>query len=505
MKADEFEIVDPRADSMVESLRAFGYSLPNAVADIVDNSITARASEVAIQMTWNGPDSWIEIKDNGCGMNEKRLVEAMRPGGQSPLEHRDLGDLGRFGLGLKTASFSQCRCLNVRSRQKNEPEATRCWDLDLIGKEKKWVLLKRAASSNADEILGHFDKNETGTVVLWQSLDKIVGEEEVGNRKAHDRFDRRVAQVEEYLGTVFHRYLAGKPPFAISVNGTPIEPWDPFLTNHPATQHQPVEPFGDADKLVTVRPFVLPHQSKLSPEEFRIAGGTKGWGGQQGFYVYRNRRLIVDGGWLGFYQQEEHYKLARIQIDITNASDAEWKIDVRKAQASPPDNIREDIKRIASATRNHASEIYRHRGSKMRPDGDPSHPQIYVWESVKKRDKTCYRINREHPLIKQFLEAPDDKTAKTVLKLVEETIPIPYIIANFSSNIEQHSMPFEDAGTSLVRDQLIAVAVALRRKGLSEDEIRKKLLYIDPFQLYPELVASFSFDEIEKLARTRSA
>lgn len=495
MKTDDYEVVDPRADSMVESLRAFGYSLPNAIADLADNSITAGASVIEIKMTWDGPNSWIWISDNGRGMREKQLVEAMRLGTKGPLETRDPKDLGRFGLGLKTASFSQCRCLNVRTKSDGAPEATRCWDLDVIIRDRKWNLLKGPRDSEADRILGHLQKR--GTNVLWQTLDRVVGNEDVGDRRAQDRFNRRVSLVSDYLSCVFHRFLSGRPPLNIKINGTEVEPWDPFLKNHPCTQPQPVETFGSAEKEVTIQPFVLPHQSKLESDAFKLAGGQRGWGGHQGFYIYRNRRLIVDGSWLGFFQQEEHFKLARIQVNISNASDMDWKIDVRKAQAHPPDSIREEVRRIASATRRVASEVYRHRGTRLRPEGDSTSPQIYVWETIQKRDRVSYRVNRDHPLIKQLLDSPDTRTAKATLNLIEETIPIPFIIGNFSSNVEQTAVPFEAANTTALREQLMIIVSILKSEGLKEDEIRRELLLIEPFQHYPELVASISFEDIK--------
>lgn len=484
---------------MAESLRSFGYSLPHALADLIDNCITARAKNISIKMIWDGPNSWISLKDDGSGMSEELLIEAMKLGSRNPLEERTLKDLGRFGLGLKTASFSQCRCLTVRTKQKGEKEATRCWDLDIIGHEKKWMLLKDPAKNDADRNLGRFGDHETGTIVLWQVLDKIVGSEPVTDKKARDRFNRRIALVSDHIGSVFQTFLEGKTRVNIVINDAGVEPWDPFLKRHQCTQVQPEEHFGTGNKQVHVQPYVLPHQSKLTPDEFSKAGGRRGWNGQQGFYIYRNGRLIVDGNWLGFFQQEEHHKLARIKIDITNALDCDWKLDVRKAQAHPPDQIREELKRIASATRNIASQVYRHRGAKIRPKGDPHHPQMYVWESIKQRGKLTYRINRDHPLIKQLIDLPGSKLANTVITLLEETLPIPLIIAHFSSNEEQGGIPFEGERYSAISEQLLAIAYVLRKRGLTEIQIKRELIHIDPFQNYPEAIEEFSISQLDNL------
>ncbi len=488
----------PRPDSMIESLRAFGYSLPNAVADIVDNSIAAGATRIDVQMNWGGPNSWVRIRDNGKGMDEDELVEAMRLGTKSPLEERDNKDLGRFGLGLKTASFSQCRCLIVRSKIKGSEASTRCWDLDIVGQKKKWMLLKCPPSNSSEEVLDFFESSENGTIVLWQRMDRVVGSEEIANKKAHDRFNRRINEVSEHLDMAFHSYINGHPSVELKVNGSLVHGWDPFLTEHKSTQRLPTEVLGPGGREIVVSPFILPHESKLSELENNKAAGQRSWTGQQGFYIYRNNRLIVDGNWLGLFHQAEPFKLARIRIDISNQHDHEWKIDVRKAQAQAPDWVRDDLRRIGLATRRQAKEVYGHRGAKLRPEGDSKNPQVYVWVSLQKHGKIYYTINRDHPLIKQLLENPDPMTIKSILSLIEETIPVPVIIANFSDNKEQLGRPFEHANTPKIMEQLIAVAGALKWAGMDEGEVRKRLLCIDPFQEYPDLVASFSFDSIDE-------
>ena len=103
----------PEASSMIETFRAIGYSIEAAVADIIDNSISARAKNIWINFEWEGSETWLAVKDDGSGMNNDELVQAMRPDSKNPLDDRSTKDLGRFGLGLKTASFSQCRLLSV--------------------------------------------------------------------------------------------------------------------------------------------------------------------------------------------------------------------------------------------------------------------------------------------------------------------------------------------------------------------------------------------------------
>ncbi len=138
----EYEIATPRPGALIESLRSIGYDLPTAVADIIDNSLTASARQVDIVFHWAGANSWICILDDGIGMPDRKLFEAMRPGSQNPLQTRSSNDLGRFGLGLKTASFSQARRLTVITKTTRGSIAVREWDLDYVEREDEWRLLK---------------------------------------------------------------------------------------------------------------------------------------------------------------------------------------------------------------------------------------------------------------------------------------------------------------------------------------------------------------------------
>ncbi len=105
--------VIPSARRLIKSLRDLGYDFRHAVADLIDNSIAARATIVTVEMRFNGEDSWLRIADNGVGMNGSTITEAMRFGTERDYE---ADELGKFGLGLKTASLSQCSRLTVASR-----------------------------------------------------------------------------------------------------------------------------------------------------------------------------------------------------------------------------------------------------------------------------------------------------------------------------------------------------------------------------------------------------
>lgn len=483
------EIVAPRPSALVESLRSTGYSLKAAVADIIDNSISAGARQIRIEAHWDGAASWIAIHDDGSGMTRACLVEAMRLGGTGPSTERSPGDLGRFGLGLKTASFSQSRRLTVASKVRgNEPEVRR-WDLDEIGVTDEWRLLHGASTGSADRIRIH---TVSGTVVLWEQMDRIVGGANVSDSHAHTRFLDQLTAVKQHLAMTFHRFLAGRGSIRIHFNGIPVEPWDPFLLDHPATQHLPHEPLG----AITVQPYVLPHVSRLTSSEYAAAAGPNDWYGQQGFYVYRNKRLLVPGDWLGLgFRRDQHHKLARIAVDLPNTFDADWSIDIKKSRARPPSHVRAALRRIAAATREAAAAVYRHRGKVLaRTAGSPE----LLWIRRVTGGRWSYVINRNHPLVRDALGAPtpDGPSVRVLIRMLEETVPVSTIVLDDSEHPEAHATPYEGAPASEVAEVALAVYRSLLKAGTPAAKARERVTSMEPFPLYAETVGA-ALDSVE--------
>lgn len=296
----------PKASSMVETFRAIGYSLETAVADIIDNSISADARNIWINRIWRGGRSFITIKDDGHGMTSQEVIQAMRPGSQNPRDERSEKDLGRFGLGLKTASFSQCRKVSVFSKRKDYAPAFWTWDLDFVAATDNWDLLKWMP----DEFSNELDEIESGTLVIWSDLDRVVrpnvSESDV---HAHEKFSRDLDHVKKHIAMTFHRFIEDK---AIKLYwcGNEIESWNPFCPNESKRQLQTEDHLPGN---VTVRGYVLPHKKNFSSEKaYNDAEGMNGWTAHQGFYIYRGKRLLLAGNWLGMFKQEEPYKLVRI-------------------------------------------------------------------------------------------------------------------------------------------------------------------------------------------------
>lgn len=481
------EFADPNAGALIESLRAFGYDTKTAIADLMDNSITAGAKKIWINFFWDGETSYISILDDGNGMTYEELINAMRAGSSSPLEIRDNTDLGRFGLGMKTASFSQCRRLTVATKHSQSVMVARCWDLDHVSKVNKWQLLKIEHPEKRRKFSDLKDLT-SGTLILWEKMDRITGGTNAEDIKDLKHFHALIDETSNHLSMTFHRFLEGKNKLKISVNDNKIEPWDPFLRKEPATQDltdEILKIFGDK---INVNPFVLPHHSKINKEQHERAAGPEGWNAHQGFYLYRNKRLIVPGSWLNLgFKKEEHFKLARILVDIPNTMDKEWEIDVKKSVARPPPGLEDELKKIAKITRNRAAEIYRHRGKNA---AHSSSGDTLIWQKKIKHGKIFYRINPEHVLVRDLnnLHGETASRVRTLLRLVEETVPVSLIIIDHAENPDITYVPFSESPHQEIKDHILLIYSALLESGLKENEAKGKLNMMEAFRQYPELI-----------------
>jgi hypothetical protein len=357
--------VIPSARRLIGSLRDLGYDFVHAVADLVDNSIAARAGNIEIDVKFEGPQSWVRIVDDGTGMVGSEITEAMRYGAERDY---DPDDLGKFGLGLKTASLSQCRRLTVASRtdpNQRRLEA-RMWDLDEIQRNNRWEVFILGPDER-DEKLTDPLQGHTGTVVLWESLERVLDYKISWGEKARAGLFNLVGRLDEHLGMVFHRFLTGqakrRKKLSISINGTPVEPWDPFAREEKATEC--VEPLefelhGQHGKgLVRYQGFILPNQAKFSsPRAFQRAGGPNRWNSQQGFYVYRADRMIQSGGWSRMRTPDEHTKLARAALDFYPDLDSEFQINVAKVRVALPAELKDLLKEPVELLAKRARSVY---------------------------------------------------------------------------------------------------------------------------------------------------
>lgn len=486
----DYEYAPPNPASLAQSLRAFGYNIRTAVADLIDNSITAGALNIGVEFEWNNGNPWIAVVDDGKGMTPAELLDAMRPGSKDPLENRAKGDLGRFGLGLKTASFSQCKKVTVATKEHSSDLAIRCWDLDLIAKENNWILLKEGSSVVKKRAEIFFKNHDSGTLVFWEKLDRLIPGEHINDEAYQKAFLDYAMDVKRHIAEVFMDFMTGRNKICFTLNGRNIEPWDPFMSDNPFTTRMPEETFFVHGHEVQIKPYILPHQSKLSTEDFIKYAGRDGWTEQQGFYIYRSHRLIVSGDWLiSGMQDKEQYKLARIRIDIDNNLDKEWSIDVRKAIAVPPVSIQAEIKRIAKAAQKESSRIYRHRGKQILRNADKN--KTFLWHQKIKDGKIGYEINREHPLVKKMLNSDKNNEIRDLLNLIEETVPVPMIISDYSSEADKMLSPFEDKNSAVSESMIESVYNLYLQSGMSSEEALKNMAGTEPFLYVPEKIELF--------------
>lgn len=480
----------PRASAMIEALRGLGYNTATALADIIDNSIAAGADVVQLQFDWQKEASRIYVLDNGRGMSSTELDTAMRLGERNPLEVREASDLGRFGLGLKTASFSQCRRLTVATINQHGLECLR-WDLDVLAAspDDGWHLLE-GAHAGSEIFLQPLVEAGKGTIVLWEMLDRIV----TTGYTVQD-FINLTDHVEQHLGMVFHRFLSDHR-LRILINGRAVQPWDPFLTGHPAKPWSPPPAACPTAREVVAQCHVLPHRDRLSNTEYDNAAGPGGWTAQQGFYIYRNERLLVAGSWLGLgsgrgWTKDEAHRLARIRLDIPNTADADWKIDIRKSTARPPVAMRAWLVRLAEMTRTRARRAFAHRG---KPIGTAQgKPIIEAWKSEKFSGGTRYRIDLEHPSVRAVLDEAGSllPQVRAMLRIIEETVPVQRIWVDTAEDKETPRTGFAGEPPAEVISVLeVMYGNLINRKGYSPERAREKLLCTEPFHNFPELIAA---------------
>lgn len=465
----------PKASILIESLRDIGYSLESALADVIDNSIAAGATSIQLYASSKPGEQRIAILDNGRGMTEAELLLAMRPGSQNPLEDRPAADLGRFGLGLKTASFSQCRRMTVVTRKDHLTSAA-IWDLDYVARTDDWVV---QIPSNPEELPWAKELGETGTLVLWENLDRLV--DLSCDEKGHTHFIRQIDEARHHLELVFHRYLAGERGLrkvGIALNGRPLEPFDPFNSGHPATNPGPVEHIKVGDHEVTVQAFTLPHHRKVTPGEWERYAGRGGYLRNQGFYVYREKRLIIHGTWFGLARQMELTKLARVKIDMPNGLDAHWKIDVKKASAHPPPVVKDRLRRIIEVIGATSKRVYTARGRQLVSDN-----RLPVWSRMQNKNEIVYRLNPEHPVIAQFTsKLPSDLKTEflQVLELAGATLPMDALFADLGGE------PERVAGNALSGEALQYTVETtmhkLREAGFERHDIMEMLRVTEPFR-----------------------
>ena len=478
----------PTADVLMNSMRAMGYSFESAVADVIDNSISAGARKVQLQFPIDPLDSFVAICDDGCGMDSEQLFDAMKYGSEQKRGVRDENDLGRFGLGLKAASLSQCRKLTVISKNNGYISAY-IWDLDVIEKNRDWFVIECSNEQiKGIRFIEWLNDLKSGTIVLWENFDLI--EKSSGN--VYAELMKYQESVANYLSLIFHRYLnrTGNNALEIRINNFKLSGLDPFLENHNKTNVRkrveiPVEDSDGVEQMVIVQPYVLPFQKDLTDEDKKLSGGIENYRSKQGFYIYRNERLIVWGKWFGRHR-DELTKYARIKVDIPNTLDDIWGIDIKKQSAKIPASIKKRLTRAVDDAMDVAIKAQTYRGRVEKTDENVD----YIWDRIKERgDQYTYRINRDSRIFDLIKASVDDETwsrIDMVLEEVESSVPYQQIYIDKSQNRIDDTLDEEREADIMAKAEML-VSLAIKVSGQDRNEVILKLFLSEPFNKYPDM------------------
>ena len=436
-----FETYDlvPRPSSHIKTLSRIGYTLKTAVGDILDNSIAASAENIWIDLYPNpdlGNEIELTIRDDGSGMNSSDLIENMRLSCKDPSQDRDENDLGRFGSGLKTASFSQCRKLTVISKNIESKSAAATWDLDLVEEENKWTLLfTKETSTNLFHDHAEFYKQHSGTVVIWRALVKYADMDSLDLQKS---LESDVASLKRYTALYFHKFLSRRSKkISIFINRQKIQAIDPFMRDAPGYQESPAETFRiRKGGKIEIIPHIIPHESKLTPEQIESLGGVDGITANQGLYVYRSDRLIIEGGWHGLARLSLLGRLARVEVNVPSSLDDEWSTDVKKSTLEIPEKVKEKLKRLSVTPQKKSRRAYQYRGKL-----DQENPFWHI-RTNERTGKVSYEINAKNEELHALLKALDDddqqRAVLDYLHLLVKSLPLDNIFEKAASkNIEQ--------------------------------------------------------------------
>jgi hypothetical protein len=410
-------ILQPPARQLINGIRSIGYNFSTALSDIIDNSVTANAVNIDIFFDPIHKNPYLCILDDGIGMNRLELQNAMTFGTDRDSRPDSFTDLGRFGLGLKTASLSQCKELIVVSKKFGKLNGI-SYDVDEINKNNKWEAKVFSESEIAllPEIQ-RLNNYKSGTIVIWRKFDKI----EAATNKFESSFRKIIEEAIKHTALVFHKFFND---VNIKFNSTKVPERDPFLLKAQGrTQKGREIKVGRVGEKIIVTPYSLPYLKTLSNEEKSLLGDPKSVHDEQGFYIYRNNRLIIWGTWLKLGFRSELNKLARVKVDIPSTLDLEWSLDVKKSTARIPDYIKEEIRIAVEDSIYRSTRVYRHKGLKEHSQKFP----IWIRTFDNKTRTVSYSINKENnTIISKLMESLDTTQTillEEVLKQIESHLP----------------------------------------------------------------------------------
>lgn len=496
----------PKADILMDSMRSIGYTFESAIADVIDNSISAHCANVHLFFP-NSPlaERAVGILDDGEGMSDDNLFEAMRYGSSSPENMRATDDLGRFGLGMKSASMSMCRVLTVASKYEGEIHAY-TWDYNYIQKKEDWITLELDNKEiKSLPYIEYLQKEDHGTLVIWRDFDVL---NKASNGQDYEMLNEYKQTVHDAIALIFHRFLNSKTKDHVSIyiNNKEVTGLDPFLEKHPKTTTKKeisiaITDSHNVEQQILVKPYILPYASDLKNKDRKLVGGIENLKSKQGFYVYRNKRLIVWGTWFGMRPRSELTKNARIRIDIPNSVDDIFKIDVKKQTAYLPKRIQNQMKHLVADALDISINKQTHRGRKENV-GDVD----YIWSRMVTREKTYYyQINRSSSLMKlvrQHMSSEGEAYLDILLKEIEHNLPIQQIYIDKSNESISEDKEDKEVRHKDVLNLAITMIDAVKSLHTkSTDQAITDLMHSEPFYNFPSIkneLIKYYEDEVKK-------
>ena len=466
---DSIDLVPP-AGALIQSLRSIGYTFNSAVADIVDNSVDAKASRIEIEITPGDVDQFsVSICDDGHGMSFEELKQAMSLGSKSPEFTRKAQELGRFGMGLKTASFSQAKILSVITRRAEEEWVGLRWDLDHVAKTNHWsvkVLGEHGIKSILDS-MANSGALKQGTIVRWEQCDRLIPEG--SDSDVRDKiYKDTVYELQCHLGLIFHKFLGPRGSAELLVNQKKLEPSDPFCVSKGKDavsstlsfeeQYAEKSPLRDApESPITVKGFLIPHPDRFRSKEalFKVAPHGD-FIASQGVYVYRGGRLLSWGDWHRIVPRDQSNRLARVEVNIPNSLDLSWRLDIKKSKVELPTLFRNWLKPKIQELTGQSQKNHKGRITNPRLNKNP----VWVRNFDRSQNAVSYEINKKHALVETMskeIKGACDREFKALMQLIECSLPADQISNDIGARVTIGINHQDEELPNQVKDLLVSL------------------------------------------------
>ena len=478
------EDASPNPEYLIKSIAEQGYSLETALADLIDNSITANATKIDVLTKIDVEPFTLFIGDNGDGMDADQLRANMQFPSKSPDLERDLNDLGRFGLGLKTASFSQTRCFTVLSRKKGSSKYKGyTWDVKHLKDEGKWLIINNS-NEEIENILNQYSTLSTNhlnkfegftpnTIVIWKGLYKFENYINISNKQ--DALKSEITtNTAEYLSIVLHRFMEKENnPLQIRINNIRVKLFNPFPSEN--SQLRALEPlqrtFGN--DVIKIQGFVLPNSSIRETKETNNSWTpeNKSLMDMEGIYIYRADRLILFGGWNGIIRKMPRLQLARLKVDIGNKLDHLFHLNVAKSQVIIPYDLKQAFYRAIITLKEEAQKEYYNYGIKAFVNKNKTE-EIQLYNRIATNKGVLLTINNDFPLLKSLKKSlSKEQTADInfILKITSTLI-------NEVRHVENNELCGDKEKDGISQDEIINSIKKLLDLGYKKEQIKKDIL-----------------------------